>query len=214
MARKKRKMPGLNTTSTADISFMLLIFFLVTTSMDTDRGLGRTLPKPPEDEEQQNEIDVKERNLLNIRVNKDNYLMIGDDFVSIADVKPRAKEFIANFENLGDLPERNPKSIEVLENSRLSSSPEAGKYMTAGGKLMVTDKHVISVQTDRGTSYWVYFEVQNELVAAYNELRNDLAKAAFGRPYENCTQEEQEAIRKYFPQKISEAEPKKYGKAL
>ena len=63
MARKKRKMPSLNTTSTADISFMLLIFFLVTTSMDTDRGLGRTLPKPPEDEEQQNEIDVKERNL-------------------------------------------------------------------------------------------------------------------------------------------------------
>ncbi|MBR3455446.1 MAG: biopolymer transporter ExbD [Bacteroidaceae bacterium] len=214
MARKKRKMPSLNTTSTADISFMLLIFFLVTTSMDTDRGLGRTLPKPPEDEEQQNEIDVKERNLLNIRVNKDNYLMIGDDFVSLSDVKPRAKEFIANFENLSNLPERNPKSIEVLENSRLSSSPEAGKYMTASGKLMVTDKHVISVQTDRGTSYWVYFEVQNELVAAYNELRNDLAKAAFGRSYENCTQDEQDAIRHYFPQKISEAEPKKYGKAL
>ena len=182
--------------------------------MDTDRGLGRTLPKPPEDEEQQNEIDVKERNLLNIRVNKDNYLMIGDDFVSLADVKPRAKEFIANFENLSNLPERNPKSIELLENSRLSSSPEAGKYMTASGKLMVTDKHVISVQTDRGTSYWVYFEVQNELVAAYNELRDDLAEAAFGRHYENCTSEEQEAIRHFYPQKISEAEPKKYGKAL
>ena len=86
--------------------------------------------------------------------------------------------------------------------------------MTASGKLMVTDKHVISVQTDRGTSYWVYFEVQNELVAAYNELRDDLAKAAFGRHYENCTQDEQDAIRHYFPQKISEAEPKKYGKAL
>ncbi len=207
-------MPSLNTTSTADISFMLLIFFLVTTSMDTDRGLGRTLPKPPEDEEQQNEIDVKERNLLNIRVNKDNYLMIGDDFVSLSDVKPRAKEFIANFENLSNLPERNPKSIEALDNSRLSSSPEAGKYMTASGKLMVTDKHVISVQTDRGTSYWVYFEVQNELVASYNELRDDLAEAAFGRHYENCTQDEQDAIRHYFPQKISEAEPKKYGKAL
>ena len=207
-------MPSLNTTSTADISFMLLIFFLVTTSMDTDRGLGRTLPKPPEDEEQQNEIDVKERNLLNIRVNKDNYLMIGEDFVSLSDVKPRAKEFIANFENLPNLPERNPKSIELLEQSRLSSSPEAGKYMTAGGKLMVTDKHVISVQTDRGTSYWVYFEVHNELVAAYNELRNELAEAAFGRKYENCTQDEQDAIRHFYPQKISEAEPKKYGKAL
>ena len=96
---KKRKMPGLNTSSTADISFMLLIFFLVTTSMDTDQGLGRTLPKPPEDDQLNNEIKVKERNILNIRINKDNYLMIGDDYVTVADVKERAKEFIANKEN-------------------------------------------------------------------------------------------------------------------
>lgn len=203
MAKKKRKMPSLNTTSTADISFMLLIFFLVTTSMDTDRGLGRTLPKPPEDEEQQNEIDVKERNLLNIRVNKDNYLMIGDDFVSLSDVKPRAKEFIANPNNDAKLPEKHPKTIDLFATSKLGEKT-----------MMVTDKHVISVQTDRGTSYWVYFEVQNELVAAYNELRDELAMAAFGRHYEVCTKDEQEAIRKVYPQKISEAEPKKYGKSI
>ena len=76
---KKRKVPGLNTSSTADISFMLLIFFLVTTSMDTDQGLGRTLPKPPEDEQMQKQLDVKERNILYVRVSKDNLLMIGDD---------------------------------------------------------------------------------------------------------------------------------------
>ena len=93
---KKRKMPGLNTSSTADISFMLLIFFLVTTSMDTDQGLARTLPKPPEDEDAKNELKVKERNILNIRINKDNYLMIGDDYVGLDEVKPRAKEFIAH----------------------------------------------------------------------------------------------------------------------
>jgi len=196
MAKKKRKMPGLNTTSTADISFMLLIFFLITTSMDTDQGLARTLPKPPEENELENEIDVKERNILNIRVNKDNYLMIGDDYVSVADVKERAKEFIANPNNDSKLPEKHPKDIKLL------------------GPCMVTDKHVISVQTDRGTSYWVYFEVQNELVAAYNELRNELAKEKFGHKYEVCTEEEQEAIREYYPQKISEAEPKKYGKSL
>ena len=94
MGKKKRKMPGLNTSSTADISFMLLIFFLVTTSMDTDQGLARTLPKPPEDDQLNNEIKVKERNILNIRINKDNYVMIGEDYASLEDVKERAKEFI------------------------------------------------------------------------------------------------------------------------
>jgi biopolymer transport protein ExbD len=193
---KKRKMPGLNTSSTADISFMLLIFFLVTTSMDTDQGLGRTLPKPPEDDQLNNEIKVKERNILNIRINKDNYLMIGDDYVTVADVKERAKEFIANKENRKDLPELKPKKIKLL------------------GQRMITENHVISVQTDRGTSYGVYFAVQDALVAAYNELRDELAKEEFGVVYANCTKEEQEAIREVYPQKISEAEPKKYGQAL
>ena len=197
MGKKKRKMPGLNTSSTADISFMLLIFFLVTTSMDTDTGLGRTLPKPPEDETKENEIKVKERNILNIRINKDNYLMIGEDYVSVDEVKERAKEFIANKENDPNLPERKPKNIKLM------------------GQRMVTENHVISVQADRGTSYWVYFTVQDALVSAYNELRDELAHEEFGiKKYEFCDKEQQEAIREYYPQKISEAEPKKYGKAL
>ena len=191
---KKRKMPGLNTSSTADISFMLLIFFLVTTSMDTDQGLARTLPKPPEEDELNNEIKVKERNILNIRINKDDMLMIGDDYVDIRDVKPRAKEFIANPENRSNLPELKPKQIKLL------------------GTRMVTENHVISVQTDRGTSYGVYFQVQDQLVAAYNELRDELAKQEFGYKYQFLTKEEQEAIREVYPQKISEAEPKQYGK--
>lgn len=193
---KKRKVPGLNTSSTADISFMLLIFFLVTTSMDTDQGLGRTLPKPPEDEQMQKQLDVKERNILYVRVSKDNLLMIGDDYVSLDEVKERAKEFIANKENRPDLPEKNPKKISLL------------------GTCMVTDKHVISVQTDRNTSYWVYFEVQDRIVAAYNELRDELAREKFGYGYKVCSPEQQEAVREYYPQKISEAEPKKYGASL
>ncbi len=194
MAKKKRKMPGLNTSSTADISFMLLIFFLVTTSMDTDQGLPRTLPKPPEENQENNEIKVKERNILNIRINKDNYLMIGDDYVSLEDVKYRAKEFIANPENKPNLPELKPKQVKLL------------------GKRMVTENHVISVQTDRGTSYGVYFQVQDQLVAAYNELRDELSKKEFGYKYEHLTPEEKEAIREVYPMKISEAEPKQYGK--
>ena len=112
---KKRKMPGLNTSSTADISFMLLIFFLVTTSMDTDQGLGRTLPKPPEEDQLNNEIKVKERNILNIRINKDNYVMIGDDYVidpTLEEIKERAKEFIKNPENKSNLPELKAKKIK------------------------------------------------------------------------------------------------------
>jgi biopolymer transport protein ExbD len=196
MGSKNRKMPGLNTSSTADISFMLLIFFLVTTSMDTDQGLGRTLPKPPEDDQLNNEIKVKERNILNIRINKDNYLMIGSDYVGVEDVKERAKEFIANKSNRSNLPELRPKKCGIL------------------GTRMVTENHVISVQTDRGTSYGVYFQVQDALVAAYNELRDELAKEEFGYKYNYCNKEQQQAIRDVYPQKISEAEPKKYGKAL
>lgn len=190
----KRKMPGLNTSSTADISFMLLIFFLVTTSMDTDQGLGRTLPKPPEDDQLNNEIKVKERNILNIRINKDNYVMIGDDYASLDDVKERAKEFIKNADNKPNLPELKAKKIKGL-----------------GKTMMVTENHVISVQTDRGTDYGVYFAVQDALVAAYNELRDELSKQEFGFRYEFLKPEEQKAIREVYPQKISEAEPKKYG---
>lgn len=188
-------MPGLNTSSTADISFMLLIFFLTTTSMDTDQGLGRTLPKPPEEDQLNNEIKVKERNILNIRINKDNYLLIGDDYASLEDVKERAKEFIKNADNKPNLPELKPKKIKGL-----------------GKTMMVTENHVISVQTDRGTDYGIYFQVQDALVAAYNELRDELSKEEFGYRYEFLTKEQQDAIREVYPQKISEAEPKNYGK--
>lgn len=193
MGKKNKKVPGLNTSSTADISFMLLIFFLVTTSMDTDMGLARRLPPPPEKDQEEAEIDVKERNVLNVRLNAAGNLMVNHDFLDIKQLRARAKEFIKNENNLSSLPEKHMKNIELL------------------GQCAVTDKHVISVQTDRGTSYNVYFQVQNELVAAYNELRDELSKARFGKPYAALTDEQQVAIRAYYPQKISEAEPKNYG---
>ncbi|MBQ7142022.1 MAG: biopolymer transporter ExbD [Prevotellaceae bacterium] len=191
---KKRKMPGLNTSSTADISFMLLIFFLVTTSMDTDQGLARSLPKPPEDDQLNNEIKVKERNILNIRINKDNYLLIGDDYATLADVKERAKEFIKNEDNKPNLPELKPHKVKEL-----------------GKTFMVTENHVISVQTDRGTDYGVYFAVQDALVSAYNEIRDEFSKQEFGYKYDQLTADQQKIVRDVYPQKISEAEPKKYG---
>lgn len=193
MAKKKRGVPGINASSTADISFILLIFFLVTTSMDTDMGLARRLPPPPEKEQEDAEIDVKERNVLNVMINSRGDLMVNREPFDIAQLRSRAKEFIDNRENRSNLPEKHMKYIEML------------------GNCAITDKHVISVQSDRGTPYNVYFQVQNELVAAYNELRDELGKAKFGRPYAALNDEQQVAIRTYYPQKISEAEPKTYG---
>ena len=193
MAKKKKKMPGLNTSSTADISFMLLIFFLVTTSMDTDMGLARRLPQPPDPDQEDAQIDVKERNVLNVRLNGAGDLMINSDIADIKELRPRAKEFIKNEADLSSLPEKHVKEIDLL------------------GPCYITDKHVISVQTDRSTPYNIYFEVQNELVAAYNELREELSRAKFGRSFEFLTDEQKVAIKTYYPQKISEAEPRNYG---
>ena len=193
MARKKKKVPGLNSSSTADISFILLIFFLVTTSMDTDMGLARRLPQPPEKDQEDAQIDVKERNVLNVRMNAAGNLMVNHDFIDIRELRARAKEFIENRANASNLPEKHAKVIDLL------------------GTCYVTDKHVISVQTDRGTPYNIYFQVQNELVAAYNELRDEISKQKFGRLYESLSPEQKAAIRQYYPQNISEAEPKKYG---
>ncbi len=197
MAKKKRKVPGLNASSTADISFILLIFFLITTSMDTDMGLARRLPQPPEDEEVKQELKIKERNVMEVRINAQGFLWVKDgtasSYVDIRELRGRAKQFIKNESNLSILPEKHPINIPLL------------------GGCMLTDKHVISVQTDRGTPYNMYFQVQNELVAAYNELRDELSKQRFGRIYNALSDEQKVAIRTYYPQKISEAEPKNYG---
>ena len=195
MARKKRETPGINSSSTADMAFILLIFFLVTTSMDTDRGLARRLPPPPDPSvKNQDNVVVKERNILQVRLNKDNQLMVGSEYMEVGQLRAKAKEFVANPSNDENLPEKHVKNIPLL-----------------GGECMVTEKHVISVTNDVGTSYQAYIDVQNELVAAYNELRNELAQAKFGTTYAECDEDQQKAIRDFYPQKISEAEPKKYG---
>ncbi len=200
MAKKKKKMPGLNTSSTADISFMLLIFFLVTTSMDTDMGLARRLPQPPDPDQEDAQVDIKSRNILYVRLNAAGQLNVKDEVTSASEgyiefgaLRQRAKEFIKNEQNFSKWPEKHVKVINLL------------------GRCYVTDKHVRSAQTDRGTPYNAYFQVQNELVAAYTELRNEISKEKFGREYQYLSDEQKAAIREYYPQNISEAEPKKYG---
>ena len=206
MAKKKRKVPGLNGSSLADISFILLIFFLITTSMDTDTGLVRRLPNPPDPNQQEEDVKVKGRNVLVVSVNMNNEIMYyyGDESkrvtqmgVTPADLRVIAKEFIANPENKANMPEFHPADPPL---------PILGAYP-------ITKNHIISVQTDRSTKYEVYFQIQNELMAAYNELRDELAREKFGKYYRHLDPESDEAlaVRGVYPLKISEAEPKKYG---
>ena len=194
MAKGKRKVPDINSSSTADIAFLLLIFFLITTSMDTDRGLARRLPPPPEnDKEQKNEDKVKQRNVLQIYLNMYDQLMVNGEIMNVQQLRAKTKEFVANKYNDESLPEKTSKEVDFF------------------GPTMVTEKHVVSLQNDRSSSYQAYIDVQNELVAAYNELRDELSQAKWGKNYSELNEDQQKAVREIYPQKISEAEPKKYG---
>ncbi|MCK3685920.1 biopolymer transporter ExbD [Maribellus sp. YY47] len=182
-----RKMPEIPSASLADIAFMLLIFFLVTTTMDVDSGLRRQLP--PWAPEQNDDTDVNERNIFVVLVNKNNDLLVEGDYERIENLRERAKEFMENPYDEKDLPEKEPKEIPFF------------------GEVLVT-KGIISLRNDLDTQYGTYLAVQNELVAAINELRDELAKRKWGKPYENLTSDQQDAVRKIYPQRISEAEPK------
>ena len=199
MGKGKRKVPGLNQSSTADISFILLIFFLVTTSMDTDSGLSRRLPEWDPDAVEQ-EMKIKERNVMTVQVNKFNEIYVKNGVINrqieISELKDIAKEFIANPDDNPNLPVIEPFEIEGY------------------GTVNTTIKHVISLQTDRTTNYEIYFQVQHELLKAYSELRDAWARRVFGKHYVDCDEKtEQPVVRGVYSNKISEAEPKQYGTA-
>ncbi len=191
---KKRKTPGINGSSSADIAFMLLIFFLITTSMDTDKGLARRLPPPvPKDQQKEESVDINKRNLLVVLINSNNQILCGDQFIDISQLKDRVKEFIDNPYNDEHKPEKVEEDVPFF------------------GRTMVSKKHVISLQNDRGTEYQAYISVQNELAKAYNELRDDISKKKFGKSFSELDEDQQKAVQQIYPQKISEAEPKNYG---
>jgi biopolymer transport protein ExbD len=186
-----RKVPEIPSASLADIAFMLLIFFLVTTTMDVDSGLERRLPQWVE-EEQQEDQQIKERNVFVVLVNRNNDLLVGGDYESLENLRERAKEFMANPYDDPTLPEKEAQQVPHF------------------GEVMVT-KGVISLRNDLDTRYGMYIAVQNELVAAINELRDELAKVKFGKAYNDLDIDQQDAIREIYPSRISEAEPKKVG---
>jgi biopolymer transport protein ExbD len=167
--RHREPVPELNTSSTADISFMLLIFFLVTSSMDTDKGLMRQLPPLPD--EKQQPIDIKKDHVMTIRLDAQDQLSLDGTLLT-----PR---------------QLTEQLVQRVEQDRL--------------------EHVVSIETDRATTYEAYFKVQNAVVRAYTTLRDQRARAVCSKPYAKLSAEEREDIDHYYPQRISEMPPKEKG---
>ena len=175
------------------MAFLLLCFFMMTTTMDQDKGLQRRLPPMPDPNQKAQDQKVNRRNIIVVKINSADRLLAGSEPMHVSQLKDKIKEFLTNPANDPNLPEKEEIEIENF------------------GPCVVS-KGVISLQNDRGTSYQAYMAVQNELVKAVNELRDDFATANFGKTYAKCNEEEQEIVRKAVPQNISEAEPKDVSK--
>ncbi|MGB5555694.1 MAG: biopolymer transporter ExbD [Flavobacteriaceae bacterium] len=190
--------PEVNAGSMADIAFLLLIFFLVTTTIETDAGLDRMLPpiEPPD-----TDVIIKEKNIFQVLINKDGQLLADDQILQIKDLRERAKDFL---DNNGD---GTCTYCKGKKNAESSDNP---------------DKAIISLKNDRETKYGTYITVQNEIVGAYNDLRNREAQRLYKRNFTDMEaqylnpetssgikdelKDKVKKIQELFPQKFSEAE--------
>ncbi len=194
----RRELSEINAGSMADIAFLLLIFFLVATTMDIDTGLSRLLPPMPEEDQQDDQSEIRERNVFVVLINKDDQLFVEKEVVDISQLKELTKDFIMNPQNKTNLSEKRTEYVDYFGDVEIS-------------------KGVISVRNDIGTSYGKYIAVQNELAAAVNELRDQLCLQQFGRrfddldPLKPAENDIIEAVKKVIPMAISEAEPKRIG---
>lgn len=198
---RNREIPEVNAGSMADIAFLLLIFFLVTATIETDVGLDRKLP--PQDTTPPPKIP--ERNIFRVSLNKNNELFVEDDIMQLKDLKSTAIAFLDNGGSpIGDnnhcgycMGQRNPNS---------SDNPS---------------RAIISLNSDREATYGTYIKVQNELTAAYNELRNREAQKLYGQDfvkmeesyYDPITSAEEKIILKEQIQKVREMYPMKLSEA-
>lgn len=201
MATDKRKIQEINAGSMADIAFLLLIFFLVATTMNVDTGLVRMLPPIPPENQQQEEIKVKERNLFLVLISGSGNIMAGtpgkQEVIDLRQLKDKTKEFVLNSTDSPDLPEKTEKEIDLPDGSKWTYQESQG---------------VVSLQTTRDTGYQAYIMVQNELTRAFSELRDEAAMRKFGAKYSELPAEQRDIIAKVVPQKISEAEPRNIKK--
>ena len=185
----KKKVPEINGSSMADIAFIALIFFLMVTTMDKEEGISRLLPPIPPEDQKMEDLKVNRRNIIQVKINSNDRLLAGSQPMEVSQLKDKIKEFMTNPYDDPNLPEKEIQDIPGLGPTPVS-------------------KGVISLQNDRGTTYQAYITVQNELIKAINELRDDFSMKTFGKKYSKLDEEKQEMVRKAVPQKISEAEPK------
>lgn len=155
----KRASPEVNAGSMADIAFLLLIFFLVTTTIETDSGINRKLPPMEESDE---DVIIKQKNIFTVLLNGKDQLLVEDEIMELKDLRSAAKEFL---DNGGD---GSCDYCKGKRNKKSSDNP---------------DKAIVSLKNERETSYKTYIAVQNELVAAYNELRDKRAQALYGKSF-------------------------------
>ena len=205
-----RQVGDINASSQADIAFLLLIFFLVTTSMDVDQGLLRQLP-PPSTEEQPKTEQINERNIFIVLINKDNQLAIEGEQADFNELTDRTIKFLtnpANSENLAEQVKASVKYDELASKPDKKAEAEAMKAVLDNcGDVNIT-RGVVSLQNDRGTKYETYIQVQNSIVAAFNICRDEFAKEYFGKVYDEISADEQKIVKTVFPHNISEAEPR------
>jgi biopolymer transport protein ExbD len=215
----KRSAPEVNAGSMADIAFLLLIFFLVTTTIPKDKGLLRSLP-PIDDTETEPPI-IKQKNLFTVLINRHNQLLVEDEEMKLEDLRQATIDFLDNGGGTNSAGER----CDYCNGKRLNTEQHGDKASSDH-----PDKAIISMKHDRETSYEQYMDVQNELVAAYNFLREREAARLYKKYYPNTEKvysamlEEKSrnefskdtvlngriaSIKKLFPMKLSEAEPDK-----
>ncbi len=215
MGKSKRKVPGINASSTADISFILLIFFLVVTSMNSNFGLPVMLPNPPEEKDLQDPPELNERNIMKVFVNMNNEIMVtpgsaGPEQFSVDnldELRELAKVFITANTPDGTINEHYPQPKK--EPYKVEYTNEDGVVVTYPSEVIL-NQHVITLQTDRATKYEVYFKVQEALYGAYNDLRRDFALEVYGD--RELTADEQGLCHRRYINMISEAQPLEIGK--
>ena len=178
-----KKTPEINATSTADIAFLLLVFFLATTTMNVDSGIYRRLP--PYQPDNTEAPKYAKRNILQVLVNRNNQLAINGELADVSTLKDRTIEFVLNPNNSEDLPQKEIKTIDLF------------------GPVEVS-KGIVSLQSDKGTSYEMYIAVQDQLTSAYNELRNRKANEKWGKNFDELNEDQKEAVRKVVPMQLND----------
>lgn len=215
----RRELQEINAGSMADIAFLLLIFFLVTTTMEIDTGITRMLPPPVPDNAEK--PDFNKRNVLIVLVNRENVIAVGNNVREASEIKELCIEFFTNpynDENLAVSEFFVDKLQKVYDDAAIAEKqPNKEKIdiyesvIEAFGNQITKSKGIVSLQNDRGTKYGKYLEVQDQIIAAITELRNKLSKSTWGKDFDDLTKDQKNLIKEVYPFAISEAEPKKFN---